>query len=99
MGTLLDVRQETMPATSAHVFSVSTLLGLDTPEVHVFGRAIAGHLLLPPGHDLTLALGLKKPSPHILPHLLPLLEDYKLWESPSLPTPSADSHMTGNTGL
>ena len=50
------------------------------PEVHVFGRAIAGHLL-PPGYHLLLALGLRDPSPHLIPQLLPLLEQYKLWES------------------
>ena len=49
------------------------------PEVHVFGRAIAGHLL-PPNYHLLLALGLRDPSPHIIPQLLPLLEEYKVWE-------------------
>ena len=45
----------------------------------MFGRAIAGHLL-PPNHHLLLALGLSDPSPHVIPQLLPLLEEYKVWE-------------------
>ena len=45
----------------------------------MFGRAIGGHLL-PPNHHLLLALGLSDPSPHVIPQLLPLLEEYKVWE-------------------
>ena len=62
----------------------------------MFGRAIAGHLMLPPGCDLLLALGLKKPAPHIIPRLLPLLEQYKLWGE-SVGPAEHSGHMPGNT--
>ncbi|XP_064393630.1 proteasome assembly chaperone 3-like [Halichondria panicea] len=80
-GTLMEVRCDPVLAgSSSHSFSVRTLLGKDKPEVHVFGRAIAGHLSLPTNTPLLLALGLRDHSPSLIPPLLKELEKLKMWE-------------------
>ncbi|MCG8625632.1 MAG: hypothetical protein MJE68_26985 [Proteobacteria bacterium] len=48
-------------------------------EVHVFGRAIAGHISLPPNSSLLLGLGLKDHNLQLIAPLLPKLEPFKTW--------------------
>lgn len=89
MGTLLDVSQDLMvDPSSSPTYSVRTLLGKDDPQVHVFGRALASQLR-PPGSSLLLALGIRNPSPRILPRLLKELEPYTNMQLS--PTTSSDS--------
>jgi hypothetical protein len=52
-------------------------------EVHVFGRAIAGHLSLPPNSSLLLGLGLKDHNLQLIAPLLPKLEPFKTWTTKS----------------
>ena len=52
-------------------------------EVHVFGRAIAGHLFLPPNSALLLGLGLKDHNLQLIAPLLPKLEPFKTWTTKS----------------
>ena len=59
-----------MSPSSSHTYSVRTLLGKDEPSIHVFGRAIASHLVFPPDVPLLLALGLNSPDPALIPQLL-----------------------------
>lgn len=56
------------------------------PEVHVFGRAIADHLNLPPNTPLLLALGLREHTPELIPLLLKELERYRIWDEANLRT-------------
>ncbi len=50
------------------------------PEVHVFGRAIASHLCIPPNTPLLLALGLKEHNPAIILPLLKELDKFSTWK-------------------
>ena len=53
------------------------------PEVHVFGRAIGGHILVPeiPDTSIILGLGLIDPDPVIIPLILKQLNDLDVWSS------------------
>ena len=48
-------------------------------EIHVFGRAIADHLQLPPNTSLLLGLGLRDHDPKLIAPLLPKLEPFRTW--------------------
>lgn len=58
---------------------VHSLTLLLKDEIHVFGRAIAAHLRLPPNTSLLLGLGLKDHNLQLIPPLLSNLEPFRTW--------------------
>ena len=50
-------------------------------EIHVFGRAFGGHILIPeiPDTSIILGLGIRNPDPSIIPSLLRVLDEVDVW--------------------
>lgn len=81
IGTLLEVSRDSILGTTSTTYSVKTLLGKDEAEVHVYARAIAATLPLPPDTPLLLALGLQKHTPSTLSALLPKIKQFRIWDT------------------
>lgn len=82
MGTMLLVRRESKGPDSGVSFNVTTLLGKNDPEIHVFGRAIGGHILVPEIQNQSIVLGLgiqHDPDPSLIPKLLETLDQLNVW--------------------